>query len=167
MKLLEKLNEMFPKQWQDKVMTAYVGRALSLDIPQLYRNIKYGMRNDPIIARQEYWKAIENWDEVMEEDRIHTQRIAREQIPVAPEQSEIEANIHLYSLPFDPADIPDHYNMINISLPHSSGGLGDKKYIGRAWPPMIGIGIHTLLGDTEEPLKPLDIGGEEGGPGGK
>jgi hypothetical protein len=69
MKLLEKLSEMFPKQWQDKVMAAYVGRALSLDLPQLYRNIRYGMRVDPIVGRMELAEL--DWNEVNQERLSH------------------------------------------------------------------------------------------------
>ncbi|MBW2982047.1 hypothetical protein KY343_04155 [Candidatus Woesearchaeota archaeon] len=80
-------SEKMPREWQDKVMTAYVGRALSLDIPQLYRNIRYGMRDDPILARQEYHKLLENWDQVEAERDKQDARIRREQIPVVHEQS--------------------------------------------------------------------------------
>ncbi len=140
MKLLEKLREMFPRELQDEVWTAYVGRALSLDFPQLAKNtwhsIRYGMRKgmrqDPILARQEYWKAIENWDEVMEEDRQHTERLRREQIPVAPEQPEADEFREIYDrwAISDPHG-PDLYNTygpvgLGFSFGTSLTTRGDK-----------------------------------------
>lgn len=69
MKILEKFNELFPREWQDKVMTAYVGRLLSGDIPQLIRNVRYGMRADPAVGRMEY--AALDWDDVEQERLNH------------------------------------------------------------------------------------------------
>jgi hypothetical protein len=68
-------NEKLPRQLQDKVMAAYVGRALSFDIPQLYKNIRYGMRADPLVGRMEYenldWNEVEK-DQKQEDENIRT-----------------------------------------------------------------------------------------------
>lgn len=62
MKILEKLNEMLPRNLQDKIMVAYVGRALSFDFGQLYKNIRYGMKADPVVRMIERDNI--DWDEV-------------------------------------------------------------------------------------------------------
>lgn len=49
-KALRKCNELLPNNLQDRFFRAYVGRALSFDLPQLAKNIRYGMKADPSVA---------------------------------------------------------------------------------------------------------------------
>jgi len=142
-KTLEWCSEKFPTELQDKVWTAYLGRAASLNLPQLaktlwqtYRTRSFtkGMRADPIVARQELREAEKNWDEVMEEDRIQTERIRREQTPTVPEQSD-EVIAEYMSLLYKTSrrDVSTHgdyrgtYN-ININSHFSGSRLSFKEF---------------------------------------
>ena len=50
MKILEKLNQWLPREKQDQFLAGYLGRLLTLDFAQLYKNIRYGIMSDPIVG---------------------------------------------------------------------------------------------------------------------
>ena len=105
MKILDRAlrwcNEKLPRQSQDKVI-AYVGRALSLDLPQICRNIRYGMRADPIVRMID--RDHIDWNEVQKDyEADNLERKAKRPISEIDNEASMDAIMLTPSIGFEAA----------------------------------------------------------------